>query len=167
MAHDYDAFLSHAPADRAVVEPIAARLRDEHGLQVCLEAAPDAVDVAIDRSRTVVILVGPNGMGPWQAEVYAYAVTQERWIIPVLLPGADEQDIPKLLRSRARADLAREGDFQRLVAGIQGASRRPTPHEPAPATTGADEVKNTPKPEPAPASGVGPWARLRRWLGRS
>lgn len=138
-ANDHDAFLCYGPADRAEVERIAARLRDEHGLRIYLdawEAAPELPDLdalvqAVERSRAVVVFVGPNGSGPWQAEdrrqLYAHAMTSQRAIIPALLPGALERDVPGLLRVRVWVDLARAGDFERLVAGIVGASRAPAP----------------------------------------
>jgi hypothetical protein len=132
-AYDYDAFLSYGPADRSEVERIASRLRDEHGLRLCFDAwraAPGPLDVdAIDRSRAVVVFIGPNGSGPWQAEdrkqTYAYAMSSKRSIIPALLPGAFDDDVPGLLRMRVRVDLAIDADFPRLVAGIVGAWRKP------------------------------------------
>ena len=69
----YDAFLSYNSQDRPAVEELAERLKGE-GLALYLEEwelAPGrefqpALAEALRDSKTCVVFLGPNGLGPWQ-----------------------------------------------------------------------------------------------------
>ncbi|MEM9463545.1 MAG: toll/interleukin-1 receptor domain-containing protein [Myxococcota bacterium] len=127
---DYDVFLSYNSANRAEVERVAARLRDEHGLRVFFDTweivAGDLVlgvlEAAIDRSRTVAVFLGREGLGPWQDEErqvgFAYALKQKQRVIPALLPGAVEDAVPGFLAARAWVELGKDDGLARMVVGI-------------------------------------------------
>jgi WD40 repeat protein len=97
----YDAFLSFNSQDRLTVREIAERLRLE-GLQLYLEEwelAPGrefqpALAKGLSDSKTCVVFLGPNGLGPWQKQELQIAVDrrardQAFHVIPVLLPGSE------------------------------------------------------------------------------
>jgi hypothetical protein len=97
----YHAFLSYNAQDRRAVEEVAGRLRRE-GLELYLEAwvlAPGrefqpALAGALHESKTCVVFLGPNGLGPWQKQELQVAIDkrardQDFHVIPVLLPGAE------------------------------------------------------------------------------
>ena len=101
----YDAFLSYNSQDRAAVEALARRLRDE-GLRLYLEVwelAPgrefqSALTEGIGDSQSCVVFLGPNGLGPWQYEEVQVVINRrahdgEYRVIPVLLPGFE---VPRL-----------------------------------------------------------------------
>lgn len=133
--YEYDVFLSHNSADRATVEALALRLRDAE-LSVWLdswslipgEPWQEALEGGLRRSRTVVIAIGPEGIGPWQNEEMRTAIDArtrdpERRVIPLLLPGASS-DLPAFLKRLTwvdfRAGLDDDEAFKRLLAGIKG-----------------------------------------------
>ena len=97
----YDAFLSYNSQDRQAVEALAARLR-ARGLVLFLEEwelapgreFPLALAEGLHESKTCVVLLGPNGLGPWQKEELQVAIDKrvrdpDFHVIPVLLPGAE------------------------------------------------------------------------------
>ncbi|MCA9710353.1 MAG: SUMF1/EgtB/PvdO family nonheme iron enzyme, partial [Myxococcales bacterium] len=132
MTDEYDVFLFYNSADARAVEALAVRLRDEARLHPFLdmwhlvpgESAIEALEQAIDRSRTIAVFLGLDGTGPWQEQerqlALDYGVRQGRRVIPVLLPGARPAGVPGFLRTRAWVELARDDGFARLVAGIVG-----------------------------------------------
>jgi hypothetical protein len=72
----YDVFLSHNSADKPAVEVLARRLTEEAGLQPFLdkwhlvpgEPWQEALEEALDQSRTCVVFLGPKGLGTWENE---------------------------------------------------------------------------------------------------
>ena len=129
----YDVFLSHNSADKAAVEAVAERLRDEAELAPFLdkwhlvpgESWISALEQAIATSKTVAVFFGPRGMSAWQAEEKQLALVHsaqrdEHRVIPVLLPGASTREIEGFLSLRTWVDLADDDGFARLVAGILG-----------------------------------------------
>lgn len=134
----YDAFLAYTNADREAVEIVAQRLSEEAKLRPFLdrwnlvpgEPWQEALEAAIDGSRSSIIFIGPSGVNPWQnQEMRATLDAQVRRrddyrIIPVLLPGADPDVVPRLLATHTwvdlRAGLDDEPAFRQLVAGIRG-----------------------------------------------
>ncbi|HEX8246128.1 MAG TPA: toll/interleukin-1 receptor domain-containing protein, partial [Longimicrobium sp.] len=70
----YDVFLSHDSRDKAIVEKLAARLSDEAGIRPFFDAwdlVPGvrwqpSIERALKQSRTCAVLVGANGIGPWE-----------------------------------------------------------------------------------------------------
>ena len=78
----YDAFLSYNSQDRPAVHAVAERLKGE-GLELYLEEwelAPGrefqpARAGALHESKTCVVVLGPNGLGPWQKQELQVAST--------------------------------------------------------------------------------------------
>src|SRR5262245_26642078 len=137
--HLYDVFLSYQSGDKLLVESIATRLVDEHGLKPFLDkwhlvpAAPwqEALEEALDQSGTCVVLLGASGLGAWENEEMRAALDERVRnksfrVVPVLLPGTepkDEKTLPRFLRRFTWVDFRVGLDdpeiFRRLVAGIR------------------------------------------------
>ena len=135
----YDAFLSHNSDDKPAVMELARRLRDA-GLEPFLDAwhlVPgepwqEALETAIDASRTCVVFVGPAGFGTWENEEMRAALSRrvanpEFRVIPAILPGAvlpDRGRLPRFLSRLTWVDFRPGLDdaaaFDRLVDGIRG-----------------------------------------------
>lgn len=137
---DFDVFLSHDSRDKPAVRELAQALRDR-GLRPWLdewELSPgrswqDALEKGIREARSVAVLIGSDGIGPWQIlEQETLLVEASRRglpIIPVLLPHAPETpDLPIFLAHRTYVDM-RQGlsnkNLDLLVWGITGT--RPEP----------------------------------------
>ncbi len=134
----YHVFLSHNSADKPAVEAIAHRLREEARLQPFLDkwhlipGQPwqEALEGALDESATVAVFIGPSGVSPWHNEEmraaldYAVRTRDEYRVIPVLLPGAEEESLTGFLARRTWVDFRPGLDdadaFNRLVAGVLG-----------------------------------------------
>lgn len=133
----YDVFLSYSTADREVVEALAGKLRDDYGVKVFLDrwelipGAPwqQALEKALAESQCCAVFIGPQGLGPWHSNEMRVALGQRveqqpKRVIPVLLPGAEEDAIPQFLAQRMWVDLRSgpgdEAALHRLVAGIRG-----------------------------------------------
>ena len=131
----YDVFLSYNRAEEGAVEAIAHRLRSE-GLRPFLDRWdlvpgrpwPEELERAHQASRCYAVFVGSSGLSRWaRREVWAALDRDDLPVIPVLLPGAQEEDeehLPPFLRSHTWIDL-RQGTsdpegFRRLVSGIRG-----------------------------------------------
>ena len=97
----YDAFLSYNSQDRPAVHEVAERLKGE-GLELYLEEwelAPGrefqpALAEGLRDSKTCVVFLGPNGLGPWQKQELQVAIDKRArdeafHVIPVLLPGVE------------------------------------------------------------------------------
>lgn len=142
----FDVFLSHNSRDKATVRQLAEALLDR-GLRPWLdewELIPgrswqDALSGVLAETRSVAVLIGIDGIGPWQIlEHEAYlreAVHRGLTVIPVLLPNASESpDLPLFLANRTFVDLrkgfTKEG-LDRLQWGITGT--RPEPPVTGPA----------------------------------
>jgi hypothetical protein len=155
-SNNYDVFLSHHSADKAVVEEIAMHLREE-GLSVFLdsdslepgEAWMAALEAALQASCAFMICVGPSGIGPWTEQELHVALDRAAResafaVIPVLLPGASrsqQDEVSLFLRQYQFLDFRRgisgEGIDRALEAlqRAQGgeAKRRRIPGAPTPA----------------------------------
>src|SRR5206468_1299285 len=95
-------FLSHNSKDKLVVRQLAESLK-ARGVRVWLdewELVPgrswqDALEDIIQTSKSAAVLVGPEGLGPWELpEMRACLnefVKRRLRVIPVLLPGAASQ----------------------------------------------------------------------------
>src|SRR2546423_3375059 len=136
----YDVFLSHNSQDKPAVEALARRLEDEAKLKPWLDkwnlipGAPwqEAIEHALDASRTCAVFIGPSGIGTWENEEMRSAldtrVTPTGFrVVPVLLQGASMPERGKLPRFLSRltwvdfrAGLDDGEAFRRLVAGIRG-----------------------------------------------
>src|SRR5262249_51168162 len=138
--HIYDVFLSHHSGDKPQVEALAARLEDEEELKLFLdkwhlvpgEPWQEALEEALDRSKTCAVFLGPGGLGPWENEEMRAALDERARnksfrVIPVLLPGAEPKDkktLPRFLSRLTWVDFRGGLDdpeaFRRLGAGIRG-----------------------------------------------
>ena len=100
-APEFDVFVSYNTLDHAAVEAIARALADRH-LTVFLDrwelvpgrSWPDALEGYLARCRSVAVVLGPSGMGPWQQREHYLALDRQArdpafGVIPVILPDAD------------------------------------------------------------------------------
>ena len=131
----FDVFLSHNSKDKATVAHLARALR-LHGLAPWLDAwelVPgrpwqEALEDAIEGSRSCAVLVAKDGVGPWvdreMRAALSESVDRGMPVIPVLLPGApDKPKLPLFLTQYTWVDLrggiTHEG-LERLIWGITG-----------------------------------------------
>ena len=137
----YDVFLSHNSKDKPAVEALARRLK-ERGVSVFLdkwhlipgEPWMEALEEALDQSKTCAVFIGPEGISPWEHEEMRAAISQRVSdkdksfrVIPVLLPEAvrgDRGRLPAFLTRSTwvefRETLEDEEAFHRLISGIRG-----------------------------------------------
>ena len=135
MTKSFDVFLSHNSKDKPAVRELAEALR-ARGLKVWLddwELVPgqqwqEILEEVIETTRSSAVLVGKDGIGPWQnAEMrgcLSEFVNRKLPVIPVLLPGAPEKPkLPIFLKGFTWVDL-REGlseeGIQKLQWGVTG-----------------------------------------------
>ena len=145
-------FLSHNHANKEVARELKAKLV-ERGLTVWLdkdELRPgmpwqQEIEKGIRASDSVAVLVGRDGLGPWEDEemqgALIIAVKSKHPVIPVLLPGAPQVELPMFLGTRTWVDLrpglTSEG-LDELYWGITGTKfadkkkRRSEPPAPPP-----------------------------------
>jgi WD40 repeat protein len=135
---EYDVFLSYNSHDKPAVEAIGRRLTDEAGLRVFLDIRKPLPETAwqvelaaaIERSANAAVFFGPEEPGAWANEELRLLLDRsvrqrdDFRVIPVLLPGADAESLPYLLRDRIwvdfRASLDDTEAFRRLLAGVRG-----------------------------------------------
>ncbi|HUT45256.1 MAG TPA: TIR domain-containing protein [Sedimentisphaerales bacterium] len=131
----FDVFLSHNSKNKPIVKELATELK-RRGLKVWLdewELVPgrpwqEAIEEIIQTTRTAAVLIGKDGMGPWEIpEMRACLsefINRKLPVIPVLLPGApDEIELPLFLRLFTWVDLRKgftKDGFDRLEWGITG-----------------------------------------------
>lgn len=135
MSEHFDVFLSHNSRDKEAVEELGELLKQRR-MTVWLdkwELTPgrpwqEVLEEAIHTTQSAAVLVGSEGIGPWQQPEMRAALSQfvKRGlpVIPVLLPGAPTRvDLPLFLESFTWVD-CREGfskeNIDRLVWGIEG-----------------------------------------------
>ena len=135
MTSEFDVFLSHNSRDKPAVREIAEALA-ERNIRAWLDEAElvpgrswqDALEEIIRTVRSAAVLVGKDGLGPWEMpEMRAcldQIVQRQLPVIPVLLPGAPSQpELPLFLGNLTWVDL-RDGitdaGLDRLVWGITG-----------------------------------------------
>lgn len=121
MSHEFDVFLSYNSRNRAFVSQLYEELV-ERGVHPWLDVREmDAGDTVIEKieeglkgSRTIAILIGPEGFGQYhKQEQYAAvtrAVTRGVRVIPVLLPGFNDKDddLPSFLAAKIRVEFVRD-----------------------------------------------------------
>ena len=129
----FDVFISYSHRDEAVVVDLAQRLKGR-GVRPWLdiwEMYPgkpwlQAILEQIDSAASTAVIIGPSGMGPWQLDEMWFVLQQffrrRCPVIPVLLDGADESDMPSLLRNMQSVDFNRTtpDPMDSLVWGITG-----------------------------------------------
>lgn len=163
----FDVFLSHNSCDKPAVRELRDRLAarrltvwfDEDELRPGIPWQ-QLLEEGIRASRSVAVVVGRDGAGPWEKEEMRAALLfatddkdTPRPVIPVLLPGAKRPKLPLFLQSRTWVDLptgpADEAALDRLVWGITGRkkARRATDRR---STDTRDNTEALPPPEPPP-----------------
>jgi DNA-directed RNA polymerase specialized sigma24 family protein len=140
----YDVFLTHHRSDQEQVEIIAARLKDEAGLNPFLdkwrlepgETWQEEIETALNDSAACAVFLGPRGLAPWQNEQMRSALHERianntLRVIPVLLERAEpieENILPQFLQPIPWVDfrlgIGSQEAFSHLVAGIQGKKYR-------------------------------------------
>ncbi|HYG21333.1 MAG TPA: toll/interleukin-1 receptor domain-containing protein [Verrucomicrobiae bacterium] len=171
-AEQFHAFLSHNSRNKPAVRDLKNGLCQAQ-LNVWLdedELRPgvpwqELLEAGIRASHSVVVIVGADGLGPWEDEemqgALILAVRDKRPVIPVLLPGCpDAPKLPLFLGNRTWVDLRNgvtEDGLARLMWGITGKKpgrRKPEP-PPIPVPSPSPEPY-PPGPLPAPAPGPQP-----------
>jgi hypothetical protein len=113
----FDVFLSHNSSDKLVVRKLAEKLK-ARGMSVWLdewELIPgrqwqEALEEIIQLTKAAAVLVGNDGVGPWQDQemrgCLSEFVKRKLPVIPVLLPGASTKpDLPFFLNQFTWVDL--------------------------------------------------------------
>ncbi|MCL4207585.1 MAG: TIR domain-containing protein [Pirellulaceae bacterium] len=136
----FHVFLSHNSKDKPAVRDLKQKLLgysltvwfDEDELQPGIPWQ-QLLEDGITKSGSIAVLVGKDGLGPWEDEemqaALGLAVADKRPVIPVLMPGASAQPkLPMFLGNRTWVDL--RGGFtkdglDKLVWGITG--KKPNP----------------------------------------
>lgn len=135
MSTRFDVFLSHNSQDKPAVRELSDLLK-QRGLAVWLDEEQlrpgqpwqEGLEEIMAATRSAAVLVGSDGMGPWQDREMRACLSQfvHRGlpVIPVLLPGAGAKpSLPLFLAEMTWVDL-REGfheeGLDRLEWGITG-----------------------------------------------
>ncbi len=148
MTQNFDVFLSHNSSEKAAVFELGNALK-ARGLTVWLaqwEIAPgrpwqEALEQIIGTTRSAAVLVGKDGLGPWNDRAMRACLSQfvDRGlpVIPVLMPGTRKQpDLPLFLGQFTWVDLRgglTEETLDRLewgITGVKPGSSRPTVSRP-------------------------------------
>jgi hypothetical protein len=132
---EYDVFLSHNSKDKQAVRRLAKGVR-ERGFKVWLDETElipgrpwqESLEQIIGSVRTAAILIGKDGLGPWEIPEMRGCLLQfvERHmpVIPVLLPGVSKApELPLFLKEFMWVDLRRgltKAGIERLGQGIRG-----------------------------------------------
>jgi len=136
MKAPFDVFLSHNSKDKPTVRQLAEALQ-RRGLKVWLdewELVPGrpfqrALEEIIQTTRSAAVLVGKDGLGPWEIPemegCLSEFVSRKLPVIPVLLPDAPSQpNLPLFLKGFTWVDLRAGGlsdvNLDRLEWGITG-----------------------------------------------
>lgn len=137
-----DVFLCHNRKDAAVVEEVANALELESGVRFFLDRLSipvgseflSYIEEALAKAKGCAIFLGRNGWGPtqfWEAEqaLARYQRDPDFRLIPVVLPGASEDDMSrlgsgsvfnKINRSDLTAARPKQDEYQALAAAISG-----------------------------------------------
>src|SRR5512144_1598678 len=153
-----DVFLSYSRADQTMVERVAQALH-ANGLRVFLDrwyltpgrSWPEALEDALASCRAVAILLGPDGLGPWQQREQYKALDRQTKepafpVIPVVCPGTKDPALG-FLGLNTWIDLRSDLDcgLELLAKAIRG--------EPA----GPPEQERDPRAEVCPYRGLQPF----------
>ncbi len=131
----FDVFLSHNSQDKPIVKQLGEELK-KYGLRVWLdewELVPgrpwqEALEEIIETTKTAAVLVGKDGLGPWEIPemrgCLSEFVDRKMPVIPVLLPGASKKPkLPLFLKQFTWVDLRKgltKDGIDQLVWGITG-----------------------------------------------
>jgi hypothetical protein len=145
----FDCFLSYNSKDKPAVRALAAALH-ARGVSVWLDEQrlrpglpwQNLLEEGIRASRSVAVLVGADGLGPWQDEemraALSLAVKDKRPVIPVVLANAPARpELPHFLQARTWVDMRIEAApdgtsaLDLLVWGITDVRPNGDPERPA------------------------------------
>jgi hypothetical protein len=131
----FDVFLCHNSLDKPNVKRLAKKLKQRKmeywlDLEQLIPGQPwqEALEKAMQRIKAVLVLIGKDGLGPWQKREMRIFISEfvDRGchVIPVLLPGApDIPNLPLFLKEHQWVDLrkglTKEG-IDQIVWGITG-----------------------------------------------
>ncbi len=132
----FDVFLSHNSKDKPTVGKLGEALK-ARGLKVWLDEWnlipgrlwQEALEEIIKTASSAAVLVGKDGLGPWEKPEMRACLDQfvkrKLPVIPVLLPGAGKQpDLPLFLQGFTWVDLRgglTDDGLDRVQWGITGA----------------------------------------------
>jgi hypothetical protein len=128
---EFDVFLCHNWENKPAVRRLAQQLRerglrpwlDEEQLRPGLRWQP-VLEEVIASIPAAVVIVGPQGVGPWQdQELDAFIrqfIRRRCPVVPVLLPGARRLNLPVFLDGLTWVDLTEPDPLDRLHWGITG-----------------------------------------------
>jgi formylglycine-generating enzyme required for sulfatase activity len=132
---EFDVFLSHNSRDKPAVRELARRLV-ERDIRVWLDEEQlvpgrpwqELLEEGIGRSETGAVLVGKDGLGPWEnletRALLSQAVEARKPVIPVLLPNAPvAPELPLFLKQFMWVDLRpsiTDDSLDKLIWGIRG-----------------------------------------------
>jgi TIR domain-containing protein len=156
----FDVFLSHNSQDKLSARRLKERLLkrkltvwfDEDELRPGI-LWQELLEEGIRSSRSVAVLLGESGLGPWENQEMAaalrLAVDDGRAVIPVLLPGApDDVKLPLFLSLRTWVDLRPRVTAQKLDRLIWGITNQkpvsPIRDEATPHGTGPKKSRANP-----------------------
>ncbi|HQF39548.1 MAG TPA: hypothetical protein PK322_10565 [Opitutaceae bacterium] len=171
----FDALLLHTGSAPAALATLCDDLA-ERGLAILARGTgrgappvPQSVAQQLCATRSVLVVVGGDGAGPWENSAVRTALQRavaQRApglpVIPVLLAGAARPDLPPLVCNRAWIDLDRSAPataLDCLVSAITGRKHRPRAIRPA-ALPPAPDNRIAFAPPPAPADREPPPCRL-------
>ena len=128
---EHEVFFCYRRCDRSTVLLIRRKLRQK-GIAVWMdekninlgEPWQQVIDWALENSRIVAIAIGLGGLGSYQAQEVDVALDLRDQgklkVIPVILPGALDSDIPARLRRLQYVDFRqKDRPFKRLLDGIR------------------------------------------------
>jgi formylglycine-generating enzyme required for sulfatase activity len=131
---EYDLFVSYNSVDRNMVIQVLEQLRGfPEPLDTFFDRQSltpgklwfDELQSALCRSRAVAVFIGMDGLGRWQKLEMILALDRQASldstdndfrVIPVILPGADLDLVPRFLLLNSFADLRSVGDTEALQA---------------------------------------------------
>lgn len=141
-ASEWNAFMSYSHNDSVMAERIEMTLENA-GIKVWRdrnqifagENFVRKIEGGLTSSRAFILLLSPNSVqSNWITDEYTSALTLSNEpanpivIIPVLLKGAQDEDVPPLLRATQRVDLRDESKFDDHIKElIKGIKREPVP----------------------------------------
>ncbi|MBK6668826.1 MAG: toll/interleukin-1 receptor domain-containing protein [Actinobacteria bacterium] len=136
---EHDVFISYSSVDNELAQRLAEHLEDIDGIRPFVdrwhlvpgETAQERLEEVLASVPAVAVLVGDEGLGPWQDEEVRAAIKRRAEkrdvrVIPVLLPGVSNKsvELPAFLDRYLHVDFAdsieERGCSQRLVVGIRG-----------------------------------------------
>jgi hypothetical protein len=141
MAEQYDVFMSYSRTDAEVMRHVSDDLRkhsfivwNDEALEPGTPSWKDAIEAAIEGSKTVVALLSPDAKkSEWIERELDYARAQNVPIIPVIVRGETQNAVPFELITVQRADIRKDYDdgYYQLQDALAEHLKRPDLRPPA------------------------------------